>query len=324
MKNRFIVTGGAGLIGSNLVRELNEVGEEDIIIVDHLGHSEKWQNLTRLHYLDYLEKDEFLRKLEHGILDGITHILHMGACSSTTETNASYLIENNYQYSKILAHKSIEKRIRFVYASSAATYGNGENGYDDEMDISELQPLNMYGYSKQIFDSYALKTGLLAKITAIKYFNIFGFGEFHKADMRSMVLKGYEQIMATGKLKLFKSAHPDYGDGEQKRDFFYVKDAAKVTLHLLSGDYFGIYNVGSGQAHTWNELADALFQATGVLKNIEYIDMPEHLQGKYQYFTEAKIDRIKTTGYPGQITKLHEAVHDYVKLLQENGYHGIC
>ncbi|MEM7180435.1 MAG: ADP-glyceromanno-heptose 6-epimerase [Spirochaetota bacterium] len=320
MKNRYIVTGGAGLIGSNLVAELNANGEEDILIVDHLGSSEKWKNLVRLRYSDYIEKDEFLHLLDDGILTGITHILHMGACSSTTESDASYLIQNNYQYTKLLAEKSLQHKIRFLYASSAATYGDGSKGYDDECELTELSSLDMYAYSKHLFDLYAQKTGLLDKIVGLKYFNIFGFGEFHKGGMQSMVLKGYDQIYREKKLKLFRSDRPDYQDGEQKRDFFYVKDAAKVTLHLLFGNYYGLYNVGRGQAETWNELAESLFNAMRVSPNIQYIDMPEHLQGKYQYYTCAKVDKLASTGYMGSITSLPDAIADYVKLLEESGY----
>lgn len=320
MKNRFIVTGGAGLIGSNLVAELNEGGEEDILIVDNLGTSEKWKNLSRLIYSDYIEKDVFLEKINSGILKGVTHILHMGACSSTTETDASYLIRNNYEYTKILAEKSLEQKIRFLYASSAATYGDGQSGYDDNCELSTLRPLNMYGYSKHMFDLYASKKGILEKITGIKYFNVYGFGEFHKGDMKSMVLKGYDQIYKTGELKLFKSYHPDYKDGEQKRDFFYVKDAVKATLHLLSGDNFGLFNLGSGVAETWNQLGKSLFSAMKKPEKIKYIDMPEILKDKYQYYTCAGTRKLEDTGYPGQYIGLDKAIHDYVKLLKEFGY----
>lgn len=315
---RVIVTGGAGLIGSNLVRLLNERGISQILIVDHLGTSSKWKNLRELEYSDYLEKGEFLRKVQKGkILKSYSHILHLGACSSTTETDASYLIENNFEYTKILAEEALRRGTRFLYASSAATYGDGAYGYDDQGPIQSLKPLNMYGYSKQMFDLYALKKGYLNQITGVKYFNIFGFGEAHKGDMRSVVLKGYEQILSEGKLRLFKSYRDEYKDGEQKRDFLYAKDAAKISLHLLSKEKFGLFNVGRGVAETWNDLARALFSALGKPENIEYVDMPETLRPKYQYFTKAETEKLLATGYSEGFTDLKASVADYVELLRK-------
>ncbi|MFB5649693.1 ADP-glyceromanno-heptose 6-epimerase [Leptospira wolffii] len=317
---RVIVTGGAGLIGSNLVRLLNEKGISQILIVDHLGNSSKWKNLRELEYSDYLEKEEFLRKVQKGkILKSFSHILHMGACSSTTETDASYLIRNNFEYTKILAEESLKRGVRFLYASSAATYGDGAQGYDDKGPISPLKPLNMYGYSKHMFDLYAQKKGFLDKITGVKYFNIFGFGEAHKGDMRSVVLKGYEQILSEGKLRLFKSYRDEYKDGEQKRDFLYAKDAAKISLHLLSKGKYGLFNVGRGVAETWNDLAEALFSALGKPANIEYVDMPETLRPKYQYYTKAETEKLLASGYSEGFTDLKSAISDYVRLLKEEG-----
>ncbi|WP_210413070.1 ADP-glyceromanno-heptose 6-epimerase [Leptospira semungkisensis] len=315
---RVIVTGGAGLIGSNIVRLLNEKGISEILVVDHLGTSSKWKNLRNLEYSDYLEKEEFLEKVQKGkIVKDYTHIFHLGACSSTTETDASYLIRNNFEYTKILAEESLRKKVKFLYASSAATYGDGKFGYDDQSDIHPLKPLNMYGYSKHLFDLYAQRKGFLDKITGVKYFNIFGFGEAHKEDMRSVVLKGYEQILSEGKLKLFKSYRPDYKDGEQKRDFLYVKDAAKISLHLLKKNKFGLYNVGRGVAETWNDLAGALFSALGKPENIEYMEMPETLKAKYQYYTKAETARLLETGYQEGFTDLKTAIADYVSLLRK-------
>ncbi|WP_165780188.1 ADP-glyceromanno-heptose 6-epimerase [Leptospira hartskeerlii] len=315
---RVIVTGGAGLIGSNVVRLLNEQGISDILVVDHLGTSSKWKNLRGLEYTDYSEKEEFLQKVQTtDILKDYSHIFHLGACSSTTETDASYLIRNNYEYTKILAEESLHKKIHFLYASSAATYGEGQFGYDDKAPIHSLKPLNMYGYSKHMFDLYALKKGFLDKITGVKYFNIFGFGEAHKEDMRSVVLKGYEQISSEGKLRLFKSYRPDYKDGEQKRDFLYVKDAAKISLFLLENRKFGLYNVGRGQAETWKSLASALFKAMGKPENIEYMEMPESLKAKYQYYTKAETQKLISSGYKEGFTDLETAIADYVDLLRK-------
>jgi ADP-L-glycero-D-manno-heptose 6-epimerase len=318
MNHKYIITGGAGLIGSNIVEELNRIGETDIILVDHLGISEKWKNLTRLQYSDYIEKDKFLNMVLSGeSFSKVTHLIHLGACSSTTETNASYLIENNYKYTQTLASFAITRGIRFIYASSAATYGLGENGYSENLS-SNLKPLNMYGYSKHMYDLYAQRFRLLDKITGLKYFNIFGFGEFHKGEMKSVVLKGYDQIKKTGKLQLFKSYISDFKDGEQKRDFLYVKDAAKITLHLLHGNHYGIFNVGRGVAESWLSLANALFQSLNLKPNIEFIEMPEYLKPKYQYYTKAETEKLKSTGYSMNFMSLEESVSDYVSLLEKN------
>lgn len=219
-------------------------------------------------------------------------LFHLGACSSTTETDASYLVENNFEYTKLLAEESLKNGVRFVYASSAATYGDGANGYDDKTPIDLLKPLNMYGYSKHMFDLYAQRRGFLNRITGIKYFNVFGYGEGHKGDMRSVVLKGYEQIKKEGKIRLFKSYKPEYKDGEQKRDFLYAKDAAKITAYLAFGDHNGIYNLGRGIAETWNDLVFAIFDTLKLSINIEYIEMPETLKSKYQYYTCADTTKL--------------------------------
>ncbi|MDF3819093.1 ADP-glyceromanno-heptose 6-epimerase [Leptospira sp. 96542] len=319
-KKLTLVTGGAGLIGSQIIEDLNASGNSDILVVDHLGTSDKWKNLGRNLFYDYLEKDEFESKLISNpqLFDDISEIFHLGACSATTEKDASYLIRNNFLYTKTLAHFAVAKQIPFLYASSAATYGDGEFGYDDEAPIQNLKPLNMYGYSKQLFDLYAIKTGLIQNITGIKYFNVFGYGEAHKGDMRSLVLKGYEQIKSTGKLKLFKSYKSEYRDGEQKRDFLYVKDASKISIYLLAEKKLGLYNLGRGLAETWNHLASALFSAMGRETNIEYTDMPEELKGKYQYYTCAKMDKLKKAGYPFGFTNLEDAVSEYVNLLKKD------
>ncbi|NBU96731.1 MAG: ADP-glyceromanno-heptose 6-epimerase [Spirochaetia bacterium] len=316
MPRKYIITGGAGLIGSNVINELNRMGEQDILIVDHLGSSEKWKNLLGLRFKDYLEKDKFLNMILEGSLNGYTHIIHLGACSSTTESNASYLIENNYHYTQILAHYAISNSIRFVYASSAATYGLGENGYE-ESNLESLAPLNMYGYSKHLFDLYAHKNKLLDRITGLKYFNVYGPGEFHKGDMRSLVLKGYEQIKSVGKLTLFKSYKTEFKDGEQKRDFLYVKDAAKITIHLLHSGFFGLFNVGRGIAESWMDLGRALFNAMKVKENIEFIDMPDSLKSKYQYYTKADTSRLILTNYLGGFLGLEESIRDYVSFIEK-------
>jgi len=311
-----VVTGGAGFIGSALVWRLNQLGKNNIIIVDRLGSDEKWKNLVPLNYADYFDKFEFIEKVVNDEIDyEIEAIIHMGANSATTEKDADHLMENNYKYTQALAKYCLEKDIRFIYASSAATYGDGSLGFDDaDENCLKLFPLNMYGYSKNIFDAYAYKNGMLNHIVGIKYFNVYGPNESHKGDMRSVVHKAFEQVRDFGKVNLFKSLHPDYKDGEQKRDFVYVKDAVEMTLFFLEhNDKNGLYNVGGGKARTWNDLVTALFHAVGKPVNIEYIDLPEHLAEKYQYFTEANLDKIKKAGYLNPLSTLEEGVTDYVQ-----------
>ncbi|MCL5028781.1 MAG: ADP-glyceromanno-heptose 6-epimerase [Bacteroidetes bacterium] len=316
-----IITGGSGFIGSAIAWRLNTQGNNDLIIVDELGCDEKWKNLVGLNFRDFINKDDFINKIDSGFDFKIEAIIHMGANSSTTEKDADQLLRNNYEYTKKLAVFCLEKNIRFIYASSAATYGDGSLGFnDDEKVCQSLKPLNMYGYSKNLFDTWAVKQGIVNKIVGVKYFNVFGPNEYHKGDMRSVVHKAFEQIMNTGKVKLFKSKNPNYKDGEQIRDFIYVKDAVDMTLFFLDkNDRNGIYNIGSGKARTWNDLVTALFNALGKPINIEYIDLPEHLVEKYQYFTEANLGKIKTAGYSNPITSLEDGVTDYVKnfLLKE-------
>jgi len=311
-----VVTGGAGFIGSALVWRLNQLGKKNIIIVDRLGSDEKWKNLVPLSYADYFDKGEFIDKIVNDEIEfEIEAIIHMGANSATTEKDADHLMENNYKYTQALAKYALEKDIRFIYASSAATYGDGSLGFEDtDENCLKLHPLNMYGYSKNIFDVYAYNNGILNNIVGIKYFNVYGPNESHKGDMRSVVHKAFEQVRDYGKVNLFKSLHPNYKDGEQKRDFVYVKDAVEMTLFFLEyKDKNGLYNVGGGTARTWNALVTALFNAVGKPVNIEYVDMPEHLAEKYQYFTEANLGKIKKAGYRNPLYSLEDGVTDYVK-----------
>jgi ADP-L-glycero-D-manno-heptose 6-epimerase len=319
-----IVTGGAGFIGSALIAALNKRQIADILVVDQLASDEKWKNLRNLSFADYVEKDDFLEMvLENKISPPIEAVFHLGACTSTTETNASYLIKNNYEYTKLLAQWATDADVRFIYASSAATYGNGSAGFsDDEGQIDKLRPLNMYGYSKQLFDLWARRTDLLKKIVGLKYFNVFGPNEYHKGDMRSFVPKAFEQINAKGKVGLFKSYKPEFKDGEQKRDFIYVKDAADMTLFFLDNPQLtGLFNIGTGIARTWNDLTKTVFAAVGKEPKIEYIEMPESIRSQYQYFTEADITKLRKAGYNKEITSLEDAIKDYVQnYLQKNGY----
>ncbi len=316
--SRVLVTGGAGFIGSALVHELNARGCERIVIADHLGTSEKWRNLVPLRFEDYIEKDDLLPVLQAGGLGDFDLALHLGACSSTTESDASYLARNNFEYSKLLARWALEQGVRFVYASSAATYGTGEEGMSDREATVEalgrLRPLNMYGYSKQMFDLWAAREGLLNTITGLKYFNVFGPNEAHKGDMRSLVAKAVPQVLETGRLRLFRSHHPDFADGEQQRDFLYVRDATAMTLHLATRpEATGLFNIGSGRTSTWLELADALFAALDREPAIEFIDMPDALRAKYQYRTLADLARLREAGYQAEPTPLATAIDEYVR-----------
>lgn len=316
-KQRILVTGGAGFIGSVLVGVLNRLhGQDRIVVVDELGTGDKWRNLAPLQFEDYVEAADFYGRLERkaGAFGSFTHVFHLGACSSTTERDAAYLLRNNAGCTRQLAEWSLGRGARFVYASSAATYGDGAAGMDDlSDDLHAWRPLNAYGYSKQLFDLHAQREGYLRRIVGLKYFNIFGPNEEHKGDMRSVVSKAWRQIGETGQVKLFKSYHPDYPDGGQKRDFLYVKDAVAMTLHLAATKKAGgLFNIGSGEAHTWLELVNPIFEAMGREPRIEFIDMPEALRAQYQYFTQADITKLKSTGYAEAVTPLRDAVMDYV------------
>lgn len=310
-----IVTGGAGFIGSGLIAALNKRGIDNIIVVDELGSDQKFKNLIGLRFADYIDKDDFLELvIDSDVYTDVETVFHMGACSSTTETDADYLIRNNYEYTKLLAEWCIEHDIRFIYASSAATYGDGSKGFtDDDEKLNDLVPLNMYGYSKHLFDQWARRHDLLDKIVGLKYFNVFGPNEYHKADMRSFILKSFEQIRDTGKVKLFKSGDPDYADGEYMRDFVYVKDAVDMTLFFMDNPKVaGLYNIGTGRARTWNDMVKAVFAAMAKKPQIEFIEMPENLKKQYQYFTQADIAKLKTAGCKTETTTLEAAVRDYV------------
>lgn len=312
---RVLVTGGAGFIGSALVWALNRRGCDRIVVCDRLGTDERWRNLTPLRFADYVEADDLLPRLPGGALGKFDLVLHMGACSSTTETNASFLIRNNYEFTRDLATWALGQKTRFVYASSAATYGDGSAGMDDDDGgLDKLRPLNMYGYSKHLFDLHARRAGFLNRMVGLKYFNVFGPNEGHKGDMRSLVHKSTAQVQAGGVIRLFKSYRSDFRDGEQKRDFLYVKDAVAMTLHLAASKRAGgLFNIGSGKARTWLDLARAVFAALKRKPKIEFIEMPEAVRDKYQYFTQANLVRLRAAGYTAPVTPLEDAVNDYVR-----------
>jgi ADP-L-glycero-D-manno-heptose 6-epimerase len=311
----FIVTGGAGFIGSAFIAKLNSEGIKDILVVDDLASSPRWKNLVRKSFRDYVQKDRFLEMVRSNTLPAsVEGILHLGACSSTTERNVEYLLQNNYEYTKALAEYSIHHGIRFVYASSAATYGDGALGYDDdETHLSELAPLNAYGYSKHLFDLWARKQGLFSHVAGLKFFNVYGPNEYYKEDMASVVWKAFNKIRESGSFSLFKSYRPDYKDGEQKRDFVYVKDCCDVMWWLLNNRIAnGLFNVGSGKARSWNDLVGSVFGSLKRAPHIEYIEMPLHLRDQYQYFTEAPISKLRNAGFTKPFHTLEEGIDDYV------------
>jgi ADP-L-glycero-D-manno-heptose 6-epimerase len=315
MKKRIIVTGGAGFIGANLVEGLNQKGFTNITIVDALRSGPKWKNLVGLTFEDFIHKNDFLSKVsQRNYLKDVGAIFHLGACSATTELDADYLMQNNVHYSISLAEAAIKSNVRFIYASSAATYGLGEQGYlDEHKELDTLRPLNMYGYSKHLFDQWALKHKHLSKIVGLKFFNVFGPKEFHKENMRSMVIKAYEQILGTGQIKLFKSNNPKFQDGGQMRDFIYVRDCVDVMLWLLDKPKVnGIFNLGSGKARTWNDLAAAAFKVLNKPVSIQYIDMHQSLVGQYQDYTEADMTKLRRAGYKKEFTSLEDSVADYL------------
>ncbi len=312
---RILVTGGAGFIGSALVWALNRRGGDNIVVSDILGSDEKWRNLAPLRFADYVEAADLLPRLQSGALGKFDLVLHLGACSATTEKNATYLIKNNYEFTRDLAAWSLANKARFVYASSAATYGDGSAGMDDDDTLLDtLRPLNMYGYSKHLFDLHARRAGFLNKICGLKYFNVYGPNEDHKGEMRSLVHKSFAQVHKEGVIRLFKSYRKEYQDGEQKRDFLYVKDCVAMTLHLAATPRAnGLFNIGSGHARTWIDLSHAVFTALKKKPVIKFIEMPEVIRDKYQYFTQANLLRLRGAGYAAPVTSLENAVHDYVR-----------
>ena len=316
-KGTLVVTGGAGLIGSAIIWGLNQLGHQNIWLVDWAEpDSLKARNITGLAYARHLLPEDFRKMVAERSpeLSDISTIFHLGACSSTTETNEAYLNDNNLGLTRELCEWCLDQNVRFVYASSASTYGDGSLGMDDqEEDLEKFQPLNLYGWSKHRFDLLARQNGWLTHIVGLKYFNVYGPNEEHKGEMRSVVSKAYQQISQTAEMTLFKSHHPDYRDGEQMRDFLFVKDAVEMTLWLAENHQAnGLFNLGSGQARTWLDLGKSIFSALQTQPNIRFVEMPEILRDKYQYFTEARIDKLRQAGFKDTLFSLEDAVQDYV------------
>ncbi|MCA9396335.1 MAG: ADP-glyceromanno-heptose 6-epimerase [Candidatus Omnitrophica bacterium] len=324
-KSPIVITGAAGFIGSVLTAKLNHLGYDNLILVDErLKESpEKQNNLKELKYAEYFESDQFLRAVQNKSLpENISAVFHQGACSATTEMDEAYLKQNNTDYTRILAEWCVEQDIYFSYASSAATYGDGEHGYDDSDALADsLKPLNPYGWSKLKFDQWCIGKKFNDKITGFRYFNVYGPNEYHKGSMRSVMHKGFEQIRDTGKIKLFKSYRAEYPDGGQKRDFIYIKDVVDALIWFWKHpEHKGIYNLGTGSAQTWNDLAESIFAALGKPVQIEYIEMPDNLKNQYQYLTEADMKKFKATGCPSEFRNLMSGGQDYIQnyLLKEN------
>ena len=317
-----ILTGGAGFIGSCFLWKLNQLGINDILVVDDFDSSLKWKNLVGKKFIDYIQKDDFLNILESGKLTGIKKIIHLGACSSTILSDSAFYLKNNYEYSKRLALWAFDHKAKFIYASSAATYGDGASGYDDADEVMHnLRPLNIYGYSKHLFDLWLLQNGLIKKTVGLKFFNVFGPNEYHKEEMMSVVCKRFSEIKSGKPMRLFKSYRSDYKDGEQKRDFIYVKDAIEVIYYFYeNSEKWGIYNLGTGYARSWNDLAKAIFVAIGSKPLIEYIEMPQEIRGQYQYYTQAKMDKLRACGCKYEFASLEDSIKDYAKYLNTKAY----
>lgn len=317
---KVIVTGGAGFIGSCIIRELNDFGVEDIVVVDNIASTDKWKNLVNKKYIRYYNKNNFLNELYN--FKDFDYIIHMGACSATTEKDFDYLNINNVEYTKTLWNFCVENGIRFIYASSAATYGDGRFGFDDRNEITNLIPLNGYGYSKQLFDIWAKKqTKKPLQWVGFKFFNVYGPNEYFKGSMASVIMHGYNSIKKSNNIKLFKSYKEGYGDGEQKRDFIYVKDICKVIKFMIENkEVSGLFNLGTGEARSFYDLAKATFNALSLNENIEFIDMPENIKEKYQYFTQAEMDKLRKVGYNDKFYSLEEGIKDYVQNYLEENY----
>ncbi len=317
-----IVTGGAGFIGSNIVKGLNERGREDVLIVDNLTNMVKFKNIQGLKAIDYMDKNDFIAAIKNGKFDdaNIEVIFHEGACSDTMEYNGKYMMENNFEYTKTLMHFALKKKIQLLYASSASTYGSGKHGFSEKPACEEA--LNVYAFSKLFFDNYARRyfDAAESQIVGLRYFNVYGPQENHKGKMASMIFQMFNQWKAEGKVKLFEGID-GYGNGEQVRDFIYVKDVVKVNFFFWDHpELKGIYNCGTGHAHTFNTLAKGVLKYFGS-GELEYVPFPEVLKGKYQSFTEADSSKLLAAGYDGGFTDIEEAIAEYCALLDKNdGY----
>lgn len=312
-----IVTGGAGFIGSVIAKSLNMEGVQDLVIVDKFSKEKplKWKNIVSLNFSDFVDRDVFIERLERGDFKDVEAIVHMGACADTTEFDVSYLMKTNYEYSRRLCTWCINNGVRFIYASSASIYGDGSKGFKDNDElIFDLEPLNPYGFSKLLFDRWLINTGYVNSVVGLRFFNVFGPNEYHKGNMSSIIYRSYPMAQKEGVVRLFKSHVKDFEHGGQIRDFIYVKDVVKVFKFFRENKNInGIFNVGSGKARSFNDLAKAILNAVDKKPLIEYFDMPEDIKDKYQYFTEANMQKLFDVGYKTSFTPLEDAVSDYIK-----------
>lgn len=313
-----IVTGGAGFIGSCIVRMLNDLNLSDIVIVDNIKSTDKWMNLRNKKFNEYINREDFLGRLSE-FSGKVSHVIHMGACSATTEKDFDFLYKNNFEFTKALWCFCAENGSSFIYASSAATYGDGTKGFDDNADIKKLEPLNGYGYSKQLFDLWAEKEiasgrKVPPQHAGFKFFNVYGPNEYFKGSMASVIFHSFNKITATGEMGLFKSYNADYKDGWQLRDFVYVKDVCRVINFVIENPKVsGLFNLGTGTARSFYDLAVATFVAMGLEPRIKFIDMPMSLREKYQYYTKAEMQKLYDCGYAEKFYTLEEGARDYVQ-----------
>jgi ADP-L-glycero-D-manno-heptose 6-epimerase len=309
-----VITGGAGLIGSALLARLNQEGIFDVVVADRLSTDLRWKNLVNARFIDYINGANLLEALEKGVYGKVDAIVHLGANSYTTERDAGLVMENNYAFSKQLARYSLQHGVRFIYASSAGTYGDGSLGFDDDPALMpQLRPITLYGFSKQAFDLWTMDAKVYDKVCGIKFFNVYGPNGYHKSQLPSGQ-RQFETLRDTGVVQLFKSDNPAFGDGESTRDFVYIKDTAEVLLWLLQNPKVcGIYNLGSGEACSWNRLARAVCAAAKKPERIEYIPMPPENRGKYQYHTQATMTRLRAAGYTKPFTSIEEGMADFVQ-----------
>lgn len=313
-----LVTGGAGFIGSNVVAALNDAGHSDVVVCDLLGSDGKWRNLAKRQLVDIVPPAELPDWLKGRKLDAV---IHLGAISETTATDGDLVIETNFRFSMRLLDWCTANAVPLIYASSAATYGDGAEGFDDDASLpalKKLRPMNLYGWSKQLFDlavagRAANGDPLPPQWAGLKFFNVFGPNEYHKGTMMSVLARRFDDVKAGRVVQLFKSHRDSIADGDQRRDFIYVDDVVRVILWLLATPAVsGLFNVGTGKARSFRELMLAAYAALGTRPNIDYVDMPEQIRGSYQYFTESKVDRLRRAGYNGGFTTLEDAVKSYV------------
>ena len=316
-----VLTGGAGFIGSCFLKKLNDNGIDDIMVVDHLSTTDKWKNLSGKRFIQFEHKDKFRQKLlNDDYLFDIEAIIHFGACSKTTERDADYIMDNNLNFSIDVAEFSLDNDIRFIYASSASTYGNGMFGYSDS-EFNSLKPLNVYGLSKHIFDLWVIKNEFENELAGFKFFNVFGPNEYHKGEMASMIYKAHKQIKETGSINLFQSNHPDYPDGGQMRDFIYVKDVIDVLWKVFNNSEInGIFNLGTGKARSWNDLANSVFRAMDLPSNINYVEMPDSLKNQYQNYTQADMNKLSAQISDFNFMSLEDSIKDYVSEYLDKNY----